>query len=69
MVEIENQSESDQEMINTFIELQIHEMEKDAKAYRRLAESFNKDGLGNLGHKHSVWAMALDIMIDLIEEG
>ena len=65
---IEDQSESDQDMMNIFIDLQIEEMRKNAEAYRRLAKSFNKDGLGNLGHKHSVWAMAIDIMIELIED-
>ena len=66
MVEIENQSEKDQELMETIIEMQIEKLKREAKAYRDLAKSFNKDGLGNLGHKHNVMAMAIDIMIDLL---
>lgn len=68
MVEIENQSEKDQKLMRSIIEMQIEKLKRGAEAYRVLAKGFDKDGHGNLGHKHRVMAMAMDIMIDLLEE-
>lgn len=54
--------------MRSIIEMQIEKLKRGAEAYRVLAKGFDKDGHGNLGHKHRVMAMAMDIMIDLLEE-
>jgi PII-like signaling protein len=67
VVEIENQSEKDQELMRNIIEMQVEKLKRGAEAYRSLAKSFDKEGFGNLGHKHRVMVMAMDIMIELLE--
>lgn len=54
--------------MRTIIEMQIEKLKREAEAYRSLAKSFDKDGLGNLGHKHRVMAMAHDIMVEMLGE-
>jgi hypothetical protein len=68
LVDIEDQSEKDQELMRNIIEMQVEKLKREAEMYRSLAKSFDKDGLGNLGHKHRVMAMAMNIMIELLEE-
>lgn len=67
MVKINEQSEKDQEMMNILIELHISKLRGEAVCYRELAKGFDKDGLGNLGHRHRVMAMTNDIMIEMLE--
>jgi hypothetical protein len=67
LAEIERQSEKDQELMRSIIEMQIEKLKREAETYRSLAKRFDKDGHGNLGHNHRVMAMANEIMIELLE--
>lgn len=53
--------------MRNIIEMQIEKLKRESEAYRTLAKGFDKDGHGNLGHKHRVMAMAMDIMVELLE--